>query len=101
MTDFRLNEPNDYKIFCGWLVSSSLDELLEIVTLTTAKRNICEKHTQPVLSIMLGSLASGDTFVASGDTFEDLKFINAISPQYIGIIMLETCLLLGRQMITE
>jgi hypothetical protein len=39
--------------------------------------------------------------LASGDTFEDLKFINAISPQSNGIIMLETCLLLGRQVITE
>jgi len=81
--------PNGYKIFCGWL-----DELLKIVTLKTAKRSICEKQSHSVLSIMVGCLASGDTF-------EDLKFINAISPQSVGIIMLETCLLLGRQMITE
>jgi hypothetical protein len=72
-----------------------LDELVEIVTLTIAKRNICESiHTQSVLSIMLD-------YLASGDTYEDLKFINAISLQSIGIILLETCLLLGRQTITE
>ena len=52
------------------------------------------REAHSVLSIMLGCLASGDTF-------EDLKFINAISPQSNGIIMLETCLLLGRQVITE
>lgn len=76
-------------------VGSSLDELVEIVTFTIAKRNICESiHTQSVLAIMLGCLASGDTS-------EDLKFINAISLQSIGIIVLEACLLLGRQTITE
>ncbi|XP_041361954.1 uncharacterized protein LOC121377926 [Gigantopelta aegis] len=30
-------------------------------------------------------------FLATGNTFEDLKFISAISPQSIGRIVIETC----------
>ena len=94
MADFRLNEPNDYKIFCGWLVHHwmSYSRLLPLQLLKEIYAR--SSHTQSVLSIMLG-------YLASGDTFEDLKFINAISPQSIGILILETCLLLGRQMITK
>ena len=29
-------------------------------------------------------------YLATGNTFEDLKFISAISPQLIGIIVMET-----------
>jgi hypothetical protein len=29
--------------------------------------------------------------IANGNTFEDLKFKSAISPQSIGIIVMETC----------
>jgi hypothetical protein len=57
-----------------FVVGSSLDELLEIVTLTIAKRNVCEKQSHSVSAIH---------YLASGDTLEDLKFINALSPQSI------------------
>jgi len=30
-------------------------------------------------------------YLATGNTFEDLKFISAISPQSIGKIVIETC----------
>jgi hypothetical protein len=30
-------------------------------------------------------------YLATGNTFEDLKFTGAISPQSIGIIVMETC----------
>jgi hypothetical protein len=30
-------------------------------------------------------------YLATGNSFEDLKFTNAISPQSIGIIVMETC----------
>jgi hypothetical protein len=40
-------------------------------------------------------------YPASGNAAEDLKFINTISPESTGIIVLETCLLLGRGMVTE
>jgi len=61
MTNFRLNEPNDYKIFCGWLVHHwmSYSRLLPL----QLPKDIYARssHTQAVLSIMLGYLASGDT----------------------------------------
>ncbi|CAD7078732.1 unnamed protein product [Hermetia illucens] len=31
-------------------------------------------------------------FLASGQTFEDLKFLTAISPQSLGVLIMETCL---------
>jgi hypothetical protein len=37
-----------------------------------------------------------DGYLATGNAFEDLKFANAVSPQFTGIIVLETCLLVGR-----
>jgi hypothetical protein len=39
-------------------------------------------------------------YLATGNNFEDLKFIGVTS-QSIGIIVLEMCLLLGRQKVTE
>jgi hypothetical protein len=39
--------------------------------------------------------------LATVNAFEDLTFINAPSPQSIGITVLETCLLFGRQAINE
>jgi hypothetical protein len=66
---------------------SSFDELLKIVTLTIAKRNTNMREAitpSQRLSITL-------CYLATGNTFEDLKFRSAISPQSIGIIVLETC----------
>jgi hypothetical protein len=39
-------------------------------------------------------------YLATGNNFEDLKFVSVIS-QSTRIIVLETCLLLGRQKVTE
>jgi hypothetical protein len=78
-----------------WLVGSSLDELLEIVTLTIAKRYICEKQSHSGSVIHYAGLFGFRRYSWN------LKFINAISPQSTGIIILETCLLLGRQTITK
>ena len=46
-----------------------------------------------LLSIVLG-------YLGTGNAYEDMKFINAVSPQS-GIIVPETCWLLGRQTETE
>ena len=66
MTDFRLNEPNDYKIFCSWLVHHWMS-YLRLLPLQLLKEIYARSsHTQSVLSVMLG-------YLSSGDTFEDLK----------------------------
>jgi hypothetical protein len=40
-------------------------------------------------------------YLATGNAFEDLKFINAVSPQSVGIIVPENYLLIGRQTVTK
>jgi hypothetical protein len=39
--------------------------------------------------------------LAERNTFEDLKFINAVSPQPTSITVLGTCLMFGRRTVTE
>jgi hypothetical protein len=76
------------------LSSPSFEELLEIVTLQSLKElHERSSHSQAALTVTLG-------YLANGNAFEDMKFINAL-PQTIGIIVLETCLLLGRQTVTQ
>jgi hypothetical protein len=76
-----LNEPNDYKTFL-LLDGPSFDELLKLVTPVYSKRNTNMKEAitpSQHLSIML-------CYLATGNTFEYLKFVSAISLQSIGII---------------
>ena len=75
---------------------SLFDKLLEIVTLAVAKRNndVPEEVTLSQCSyITLG-------YSAKGNAFDDLKSIRVTS-QSTGIIVLEICILFGRQTITE
>jgi hypothetical protein len=86
-----------YRFDILWMLSDpSFYQLLEIFNPTIAKRKYMRVAgtASQLLSITLGYLATGN---ACGD----LKFINAPSPQSSGIIMLQTCLLLGRQTISE
>jgi hypothetical protein len=50
---------------------------------------------------MLGAVTLSQRYLGTRNAVGDLKFINAIAPQSVGIIVLDTCLLLGRRMITE
>jgi hypothetical protein len=86
LKDLRLSEPSDFQNFLR-LDATSFDELLKIITPRIEKRNTTMRDAIPPsqrLSIAL-------RYVATGNTFEDLKFTSAISPQSIGIIVMETC----------
>jgi hypothetical protein len=50
---------------------------------------------------MRGAVTLIQLLLGPGNTFEDLKFINALASKSIGTIVLETCLLLGRWTVTE
>jgi hypothetical protein len=73
----------------------SFDELFDIVIPAVAKRNtdVPEVILSERSSITLG-------YSAKGNAFEDLKFIKVTS-QSTRIIVLDTCLLSGRQTTTE
>jgi hypothetical protein len=86
LRDLRVSEPSDFQNFLQ-LDTTSFDELLKMITPQTEKRNTTMHNAIPPsqrLSITL-------CYLATGNTFEDLKFTSAISPQSIGIIVMETC----------
>ena len=88
LNDLRLSEPSDFKNFLR-LDAKSFDELLKMITPRIEKRNRPTTMRDAIppsqrLSITL-------RYLATGNTFEDLKFTSAVSPQSIGIIVMETC----------
>lgn len=86
LNDLRLSEPGDFKNFLR-LDGRSFDELLKMITPRIKKRDSILRDAIPPsqrLSITL-------RYLATGNTFEDLKFTSAISPQSIGLIVIETC----------
>lgn len=86
LNDLRLSEPNDFRDILR-LDGPLFGELLKMIAPRIEKRNTPMRAAIPPsqrLSITL-------CYLATGDTFEDLKFISAISPQSIGIIVMETC----------
>jgi hypothetical protein len=78
------------------LADSSFDQLLGIFAPTIAKRMYI-----PVAGTLSQLLFITLGYLATGNAFGDLEFINITSPQSNGIIMLETCILFRRQTITE
>jgi hypothetical protein len=86
LKDLSLSEPNDFQNFLR-LDATSFDELQKMVTPRIEKRNTTTRDAIPSSQLLSVSLR----YLATGNTFEDLKFTNAISPQLIGIIIMETC----------
>ncbi|KAG5877868.1 hypothetical protein JTB14_031384 [Gonioctena quinquepunctata] len=81
----RFSEPDDFRNFL--LDGTSYDELLKMVTPIIQKTNTNMRDAispSQRLSITL-------QYLATGNTFEDLKFTSAISPQSIGMIVMDTC----------
>ncbi|KAG5869550.1 hypothetical protein JTB14_037167 [Gonioctena quinquepunctata] len=86
LSDLRFGEPDDFRNFLR-LDGTSYDELLEMVTPIIQKTNTNMRDAispSQRLSITL-------RYLATGNTFEDLKFTSAISPQSISMIVMETC----------
>lgn len=86
LNDLRISEPSDFQNFLR-LDSTVFEELLRMVIPEIKKRDTTMRDAispSQRLSITL-------RYLATGNTFEDLKFISAVSPQSIGIIVMETC----------
>jgi hypothetical protein len=86
LKDLKLNEPSDFQNFLR-LDATSFDELLKMITSRIEKKDTTMRDAIPPsqrLSITL-------RYLATGNTFEDLKFTSAVSPQSTGIIVMETC----------
>lgn len=93
LNELRISEPNDFKNFVR-LDAESFDQLLRLVEPHIKKKNTTMRDAIPPsqrLSITL-------RYLATGNSFEDLKFTSAISPQAIGRIVEETCVAIIRSL---
>jgi hypothetical protein len=75
LKDLRLSEPIDFQNFLR-LDATSFDELLKVITTRIEKMNTAMRNAIPPSQHSSITLR----YVASGNTFEDLKFTSALSP---------------------
>jgi hypothetical protein len=89
LKDLRLNQLSDFKNFLR-LDATSFDELLKMIMLRIEKNTTTMRNAIPPSQLLSITLS----YLATGNSFQDLKFTSAISPQSIGIIVMETCTVL-------
>ena len=82
LNELRINHPDDYRNFLR-MDEESFDELMDMLTPLIQKKDT-RMRVLKRLSVTL-------RYLATGNTFEDLKFLCAISPQTTGRIVVETC----------
>lgn len=86
LSELRLNCKDDYGNFLR-MDSQTFDELLYMVKPLIEKQNtVLREAITPNMR-----LSATLRYLATGDKFEDLKFITAISPRSLGLIVIETC----------
>lgn len=86
LEELKLNSKDDY---CNFLRmdSDTFDELLSMVKpLIEKKDTVMREAIAPNMR-----LSATLRYLATGDKFEDIKFITAISPRSLGLIVVETC----------
>ena len=86
LRELRHNEPQDFQNFLRMDVGS-YNELLQMVDPLIRKETT--NMREPISPTERLSLTL--RYLATGNTFEDMKFITAIAPQTIGRIVIETC----------
>lgn len=87
LAELRETSPYDFRNFMR-MNTECYDELLNLVTPIIQKEDTQMRKSispQQRLSVTL-------RYLATGNSFEDLKFSTAISAQSIGVIVIETCL---------
>ena len=86
LKELRAKEPADYRNFLR-MDATAFDKLLSLVEPLIRKEETVMRPCIPPsehLSITL-------RFLASGNSYEDLKFLAARSPQAIGKLVIDTC----------
>ncbi|GFS03052.1 hypothetical protein ElyMa_006460300 [Elysia marginata] len=78
LKELRCNEPEDFRYFLG-MDSQSFDELLGLDYPFKRKKDTVMRQSMPPSERMSITLR----YLASGNSFEDLKFLTATSPQAI------------------
>ncbi|XP_044750572.1 protein ALP1-like [Coccinella septempunctata] len=86
MKELRISAPDDFKNFLR-MDGKTYDELLNKVRPYIEKQDTVMRKAITTNERLSATLR----FLASGQSFEDLKFLTAISPQSLGTIIIETC----------
>lgn len=86
LTELELNSEADFKNYLRMDKSTFYDLLTKVTPLIQKQTTIMREPISP-----FHRLAATLRFLASGNSFEDLKFLTAIAPQTIGKIVMETC----------
>jgi hypothetical protein len=85
LKELEITAPSDYKNFMR-MEYSTLMELLDMFT------PFIQKDTTVIYAISASQRLSATlSFLATGQSFEYLKFLTAIVPQTLGNIIIETC----------
>ncbi|KAJ8979681.1 hypothetical protein NQ317_001082 [Molorchus minor] len=85
--ELSTNEPTDFKNYPTELDEDSFNSLLELVGPKITKQNTKFRDAISAEERLIVTLR----YLATGNSYEDLKFRTAISPQSIGVIVPETC----------
>lgn len=86
LNEIAVHEPQDYKNYLR-ISESTFRELLQLVSGRIEKQNTIMRESVSAEERLVATLQ----FLATGRTYENLKFSCAISPQLIGKIVPETC----------
>ncbi|XP_041436151.1 uncharacterized protein LOC121399464 [Xenopus laevis] len=86
LKELRERNPDDFKNYLR-MSDSSFNTLLQAVAPRISKQDTCMRQTIPAKQRLIATLR----YLATGRSFEDLKFSAGISAQALGRIIPETC----------
>lgn len=86
LNELRTTEPLDFKNYLR-MDEDSYNKLLHLIRPIITKQNTVMREAITAKERLTVTLR----YLATGNSFEDLKFSTAISPQSIGAIVRETC----------
>lgn len=86
LRELRDNNPDDFKNYLR-MDASTFDELLNLMKPHLSKQDTAMRRSIPADERLIATLR----FLATGRSYEDLKFTTGISAQALGRIIPETC----------
>ncbi|XP_050297444.1 uncharacterized protein LOC126736878 [Anthonomus grandis grandis] len=86
LRELRDNDPGDFKNYLR-MESNTFDELLSLMRPYLSKQDTAMRQSIPADERLIATLR----FLATGRSYEDLKFTTGISAQALGRIIPETC----------
>ncbi|XP_050307342.1 uncharacterized protein LOC126747932 [Anthonomus grandis grandis] len=96
LKELRENNPNDFKNYLR-MDCTTFDNLLQVLEQYLVKEDTVMRMAIPPNERLMATLR----FLATGRSYEDLKFSTAISPQALGYIIPETCKIIYEQLKNE